>query len=347
MVTFEELRARYPPKRVNPFGDCCIVPGAEFDPDWEAELCDLGCSVHFADLGGKPVALVYKKPIQGAGEKVVYRPPEASAPKAEETLRDRLLLGAWRPFEDEALIKLYNSGAKYDVIFEELQKRFPDRSLAAVTNRIGHLQQRGLIEARQPRGNVKRERKQDASTGVSTGRGHKKWNAQEIKLLTELWIQGLTLSKIAARFPGRSSHGVDLHLNALRRKGLIEGRVLGFREATAKQKNGEQEKEEPKLPTALPTAVRTTVYAAVYAGLDKVLVEIRDEVYAMTREHGDFRSLHEGYAVVLEELEELWDEVKRPAESRDLGRLRAEALNVAASAAKFALFVEKGLEAKS
>jgi hypothetical protein len=80
-------------------------------------------------------------------------------------------------------------------------------------------------------------------------------------------------------------------------------------------------------------------------GLREVLVEVRSEVYAMVREHGDFSSLHEGYAVILEELEELWCEVKRPPENRDLSRLRSEALDVAASAAKFALFVEK--EAKS
>jgi hypothetical protein len=102
--------------------------------------------------------------------------------------------------------------------------------------------------------------------------------------------------------------------------------------------------KEPKLPTAVYTALPT----GVQNGLHEVLVEIQDEVLAMVKEHGDFRSLHEGYAVILEELEELWDEVKRPPERRDLQRLRSEALNVAASAAKFALFVaKKGLETKS
>jgi hypothetical protein len=98
-------------------------------------------------------------------------------------------------------------------------------------------------------------------------------------------------------------------------------------------------KTDEKLPTALPTALAN--------GLHEVLVEIQDEVLALVKEHGEFRSLHEGYAVILEELEELWCEVKRPPESRDLQRLRSEALDVAASAAKFALFVEKGLEGSS
>lgn len=108
--------------------------------------------------------------------------------------------------------------------------------------------------------------------------------------------------------------------------------------------------KEPKLPTVLPTDVKLPTSLPTVLplmGLREVLVEIRSEVYAMVREHGDFRSLHEGYAVILEELEELWCEVKMPAEKRDLSRLRSEALDVAASAAKFALFIErKGLEAK-
>jgi hypothetical protein len=47
-----------------------------------------------------------------------------------------------------------------------------------------------------------------------------------------------------------------------------------------------------------------------------------------------FNSLHEGYAVILEELDELWEEVKEKQHSRD--RLRTEALQVAAMAIRFA-----------
>jgi hypothetical protein len=47
-----------------------------------------------------------------------------------------------------------------------------------------------------------------------------------------------------------------------------------------------------------------------------------------------FNSLHEGYAVILEELDELWEEVKEKQHPRD--RLRTEALQVAAMAIRFA-----------
>jgi hypothetical protein len=43
-----------------------------------------------------------------------------------------------------------------------------------------------------------------------------------------------------------------------------------------------------------------------------------------------FNSAHEGYAIILEEKDELWDEVKRS--KRDFAKMRAEAIQVAAMA---------------
>lgn len=53
--------------------------------------------------------------------------------------------------------------------------------------------------------------------------------------------------------------------------------------------------------------------------------------------HGNFRSIHEGYAVMLEEMDELWDEIKkRYPDSRNL---RCEATQLAAMAMKLILFL--------
>lgn len=52
-----------------------------------------------------------------------------------------------------------------------------------------------------------------------------------------------------------------------------------------------------------------------------------------------FNSAHEGYAVLLEEMDELWAHVKTNQKRRDLAAMRAEALQVAAMALRFAIDV--------
>lgn len=51
---------------------------------------------------------------------------------------------------------------------------------------------------------------------------------------------------------------------------------------------------------------------------------------------GNFNSAHEGYAVLLEEVDELWGHVKTNQKRRDLGAMRKEAIQVAAMALRFA-----------
>lgn len=72
--------------------------------------------------------------------------------------------------------------------------------------------------------------------------------------------------------------------------------------------------------------------------------ELLDEVWreydrAVTK-WGDFKSLHEGYAVLLEEVDELWEEVKK--KNHDSSKLHEEAVQVAAMALKFLMFQRKG-----
>lgn len=55
-----------------------------------------------------------------------------------------------------------------------------------------------------------------------------------------------------------------------------------------------------------------------------------------------FHSAHEGYAILLEEVEELWAHVKTNQNKRDLDAMRQEAVQVAAMAVKFIEMVEDG-----
>ncbi len=66
-----------------------------------------------------------------------------------------------------------------------------------------------------------------------------------------------------------------------------------------------------------------------------IVDEVVAELERATALHGPMSSPHEGYAVLWEEVNELWEEVK--ANPRDDDTMRAEAVQVAAMAIRFIL----------
>ena len=48
-----------------------------------------------------------------------------------------------------------------------------------------------------------------------------------------------------------------------------------------------------------------------------------------------FHSGHEGYATILEELDELWEEIRKKPRERSKDRMRKEAVQIAAMAIRF------------
>ncbi len=73
--------------------------------------------------------------------------------------------------------------------------------------------------------------------------------------------------------------------------------------------------EDPRLRAAVDDAVR--------------------ELQGAVRRYGPMASAHEGYAVILEELDELKAEVWKSPKKRDMRAMRAEAVQVAAMALRF------------
>ena len=69
--------------------------------------------------------------------------------------------------------------------------------------------------------------------------------------------------------------------------------------------------------------------------LSEALGRSRDEAESANKKYPPFNSAHEGYAVLLEEIDELWDEVKKNPKSRDMDKMREEAVQVAAMALRF------------
>jgi NTP pyrophosphatase (non-canonical NTP hydrolase) len=80
------------------------------------------------------------------------------------------------------------------------------------------------------------------------------------------------------------------------------------------------------------------------------LVELSEQVLKVAKEAADqcvdamenwpaFNSAHEGYAVLFEEVDELWDEVRKKQKNREVSLMKKEALDIAAMAIRFAVEV--------
>ncbi len=80
--------------------------------------------------------------------------------------------------------------------------------------------------------------------------------------------------------------------------------------------------------------------------MDKLLHEIADlmikECKRATKKFGPFNSDHEGYAVILEELDELWTEIKDKKSNAE--KLRKEAIQVGAMAMRFIMDLSFALD---
>jgi hypothetical protein len=54
------------------------------------------------------------------------------------------------------------------------------------------------------------------------------------------------------------------------------------------------------------------------------------------QDHGPYHSAHEAYAVILEELDEFWEEVRMRSENRDHGVMLRELVDIAVTAERAA-----------
>ena len=76
-------------------------------------------------------------------------------------------------------------------------------------------------------------------------------------------------------------------------------------------------------------------YKKKQKNLQAITAEVFIETLAASDMYPPMNSAHEGYAVLLEEVDELWDHVKTNQKKRDLIKMRAEAIQVAAMAIRF------------
>lgn len=70
--------------------------------------------------------------------------------------------------------------------------------------------------------------------------------------------------------------------------------------------------------------------------LDHAIAVIVEEMWKATKQYGPLNSCHEGFAVIKEEVDELWEEIKyNPNKPRDMDKVKAEAIQVGAMAIRF------------
>lgn len=71
--------------------------------------------------------------------------------------------------------------------------------------------------------------------------------------------------------------------------------------------------------------------------MEKAIVAAVEEAVGTLEEHGPFHSAHEAYAVLLEEVDELWEAIR----ANDLNNAIEEATQVAAMALRFLTFAAR------
>jgi transketolase len=68
--------------------------------------------------------------------------------------------------------------------------------------------------------------------------------------------------------------------------------------------------------------------------IDAILIAVRSELQVAMNAHKSLNSAHEAYAVIAEELDEFWDEVRAKREQRSASRMGRELIQVAAMACR-------------
>lgn len=90
------------------------------------------------------------------------------------------------------------------------------------------------------------------------------------------------------------------------------------------------------LPGAERSAYQNGYEDGVRSGWSPIVREVLAELDRATALHGSFHSSHEGYAVMLEEFEELWNEIK----ANDPVKARKECVQVAAMAIRYLMDIK-------
>ena len=152
IISIDVLKTRFGPAvNIAPYGECLVIHGVDFNPDWEAELGDLGYKCFLTNINERPVTLVKLKKAVPDG-KAVYVPPTAhaaaskildiEAPNTKQTASHKSNAKA-----DDFIVELWKANLTYNQIYKTVKEKFP-REEICVDYRISLLKNAGRIQAR-------------------------------------------------------------------------------------------------------------------------------------------------------------------------------------------------------
>lgn len=71
------------------------------------------------------------------------------------------------------------------------------------------------------------------------------------------------------------------------------------------------------------------------------LEKVSEECQKALKKHGPTKSLHEGYGILMEEVDEFWDEVKLKPENRNIKNIKLELVQIASTCMKIHEMLER------
>jgi hypothetical protein len=175
-INVQKLRGmKFQEDNVPPYGNCIIVPGDKFDPDWECLLEDQGHPCVFTDIAGKKVTLVRLMGEKASSAKMARleevgvgtpktstesRPAVSTVKPPPKRIPQWLVKNPehqWGDDDDKKLVILWNQKPRLSV--PVIAKEFPKRTLASVYGEVAALQRAHVIEQRLPRKHPKPPRR--------------------------------------------------------------------------------------------------------------------------------------------------------------------------------------------
>lgn len=259
MITVEELMQKWPRENISPYGDCIVIPGAEFDPDWEVFLGEQGYRCINTDHQGRKVTLVKLKQVKLIPPQPRTEPEPEVKTKPENEMLPSSAEFPWSDEDEQRLIKRMGEvdGTVYQRA-EILAPEFQGRSVIAL--RIKFYKLTGL------KGSSKRKARPRPTML------HTPWQPEEDEKLIELWNKRLTRHVIAESFPERGDEAVQNRLKRLAEVGRIKPR---WKQKKKKKKKETTDTSETSSVTH-EVAATTPATPSLSKSIDNIMVLLKE-----------------------------------------------------------------------